>query len=365
MKIGIDISSIVYGTGVSDYTSSLVSALINTYDEESFTLYGGSLRKYGALQSFSESFGEEVVKKLWHMPPKVQSLLFNQWHVPIEFFAGKLDVFHSWDWYTPRTRKAQLVTTIHDLSAIKSDITTNPEIVSSHQKSLSWIKKEAKHIIAVSESTKQDIMAILGIEEAKISVIYEAMPKAHEINPSSQDMERVQQKYHLRKPYFIMVASQEPRKNMGRTIKAFEPFAAEYNLVLVGNEGFDVINSTSYLIKTGYLNSLDLASLIRGSQGLLYPSLSEGFGLPILEGFFHKVPVVTSAVSSMPEVAGAGASYCDPLKVESITKAIHNAINARHSLVEKGTKQLQIFSWEKAAEQTMAVYRKVYRESFV
>lgn len=362
MKIGIDISSIVYGTGVSDYTSSLVEALVENYDQESFTLYGGSLRKYSVLQSFGDTFGDGVAKKFWHLPPKIQSLLFNQWHLPIESFAGQLDVFHSWDWYTPRTRRAQLITTIHDLSAIKSDGGTHPEIVSAHQKSLTWIKKEAKHIIAVSESTKQDIMAILGIEEAKISVIYEAMPKAHEINPSNQDIQRTQQKYHLGKPYFIMVASQEPRKNMGRTIKAFEPFAAEYNLVLVGKEGFDVIDSTSYVIKTGYLNSLDLASLIRGSQGLLYPSLSEGFGLPILEGFFHKVPVVTSAVSSMPEVAGDGASYCDPLKIESISKAIHDAIKTRHSLIEKGTKQLQVFSWKKAAEQTMAVYRLAVKD---
>lgn len=360
MKIGIDISSIVYGTGVSRYTANLCEALISEYPKEEFTLYGGAFRQSQDLKKFGEKFDASVTKKYALLPPKIQSFMFNQLHVPIEALTSRLDVFHSWDWYTPQTKRAALVTTIHDLSAIRYPQDTHPEIVAHHKKSLAWIKKEAQMIIAVSQSTKKDIIDLLGIDPDRIEVVYEALPSEQEITPTKESLQKVKSKFKINRPYIVLVASQEPRKNINRAIKAFTPLAKTHDLVLVGKAGFDVINSEAFVIKTGYVTGEELAALYRGSKGLLYPSYYEGFGLPILEAFFHKIPVITSNLSSLPEVAGKAASFCNPMQTESITQAIISALKQSKTLTLKGTEQLKKFNWKKAAKQTMDVYKMAY-----
>lgn len=356
MKIGIDISAIVFGTGVSRYTQNLCQSLIEAYPTETFVLYGGSLRKKKILEAFAQNFSQNVMQKMNHLSPTIQSFLFNQLHLPIEPFTGKLDIFHSWDWYTPAIRHGSLVTTIHDLSAVLYEADTHPSIVAHHRRSLAWIKKEAVKIIAVSESTKRDIMRILSIPEKNIEVIYEALPREQQIKPSQEEIKETSAKYNIQRPYVVLVSSQEPRKNITRAINAFEAFSKTHDLVLIGNKGYDRIESKSFVKKVGYVDSHSLACLYRGSEALLYPSYYEGFGLPILEAFFHQTPVIVAKVSSMPEVAGQAASYCDPFKTSSIVQAIQHALTNRQSLINEGIKQLSKFNWQKTAAQTMAVY---------
>lgn len=360
MKIGIDISALAYGTGVSRYTSNLVRALVNYFPNEHISLFGGSLRKLSALKQFRQEMGNKVGSNLYYLPPKVQSVIFNRLQLPIEPFIKDLDVFHAWDWYIPSTTTSALVTTIHDLSALKYPNQTHPEIVSHHRRAAKLIRKHAKVILAVSQSTKQDIVDLLQIDPDKIEVTYEALPVEQQLKPTQDQIKFIKKTHQLDKPYFIIVASQEPRKNINRMIEAFKPFAKTHQLVMVGNKGFDSIANAKYVVQVGYQNSLDLAALYQGSQGLLYCSISEGFGLPILEAFYHQIPVITSNLSAMVEIAGNAAALANPLDFTSITKAVRQAIDQKQDLVVKGTKQLRKYSWEKVATATMQAYKMAY-----
>ena len=357
MKIGIDISSIVFGTGVSLYTSNLVKSLAKYHPEHDYTLYGGSLRGMKKLKLFADS-SPKSKNKLFSIPPKIQSFLFNQLHFPINTFTSNLDIFHSWDWYTPKVKKAALVTTIHDLSALKYSKETHPEIVRKHKQSLKWIQKEASAIIAVSNSTKKDIVNLLKIDPQKIHVIYEALPEEKKIKVTTNDRKKTLKKYKITKPFFISVASLEPRKNLKKIIKAFSDFDNDYQLVLVGRSGYDNIPDAKGLIKTGYVSETDLACLYKESQALIFASLYEGFGLPILEAFYHHTPVVTSNVSSMPEIVGDAGVLVDPLSIDSIKKGIKQAISNKDKLVKTGKQRLEKFSWKQVSDQTIKVYLK-------
>ena len=160
----------------------------------------------------------------------------------------------------------------------------------------------------------------------------------------------------------LSVSSFEPRKNLGRIIQAFSSFDDEYQLVLVGKSGFDKIPDSKGIIKTGFVSGEDLAALYKASKCLIYASLYEGFGLPILEAFYYGAPVVTSNVSSMPEVAGDAAVLVDPLSTSSIEEGIRKALSDSDSLIRKGKQRLEKFSWKEVADKTIKVYQLANRD---
>lgn len=359
MHIGFDISSLPYRTGVSRYTSNLVQAIVGEYDQDNYTLFGSSLRQGKVFSDFAHELENSPERRFFPIPPKVQSIIFNKLHLPIEMFTGKLDIFHSWDWYTPGTKKSKLITTIHDLSAIKYPQYTHPDIVRHHRQSLAWIKKEAAVIIAVSFATKKDIVEILNIPENKVHVIYEALPNENKIAVTKKDVQDVAEKFSITKPYFLTVSSQEPRKNVRRSIEAWKSFAKDYQLVVVGRSGYAPQPSQAGVIQTGQINDHELAAIYQGASCLLYPSISEGFGLPVLEAFYHQIPVITSNTSSLPEIAGKAAALVNPLEVGSITEGIKEALDHKQKYIKAGTQQLLQFNWQKAAKQTHDVYQSV------
>lgn len=360
MLIGWDISSIPFGTGVSRYTANLVKAVIHRFPQEMYTVFGASLRQKSSFIAFNKTLPPSVRKRIYPLPPKLESVLFNQLHLPIELFTGRLDIFHSWDWYTPKVLSGKLITTIHDLSALKLPQDTHPDIVAHHKQALLWIKKEAAAIIAVSQATKTDIVELLNIEEKRVHIVYEALPIEHRVKINKENVKKVLKKYSITKPYMLIVASQEPRKNFARMIQAWEIYQKDYQLVVIGKPGYGTITQKPGMILiNSLLNGQEIAALYAGASCFLYASLYEGFGLPILEAFFHKVPVVTSNRSSMPEVAGNAAVLVTPTDTDAITNGIKKALNQKQTLIKKGVQQLTQFSWEKAAKETMAVYQSV------
>ena len=173
MKIGIDISQIAYGnTGVSNYLSNLVRKVVKN-EEHEFILFFSSLRR-----NLPTEFGNEVKRvnvriKRIKLPPAALDLLWNRLHIiPIEWFIGKLDFFISSDWTEPPTKKAKRATIIYDLIVFKHPEETDQKIVSVQKRKLNWVKKESNIVFCISESTKKDIVQILGVAEDKIKVIY-------------------------------------------------------------------------------------------------------------------------------------------------------------------------------------------------
>ncbi|MEK7112326.1 MAG: glycosyltransferase, partial [Patescibacteria group bacterium] len=228
MKIGIDISSVIYGTGVSHYTEKLVENLLKIDKDNRYKLFGGSLRRKGELDSFTGSLSGSFESKIFPIPPTLADLIWNKFHLlPIEKLIGDVDVFHSSDWTQPPS-KAFKVTTIHDLAPIRFPKLTHPKILSAHKRRLEWVKREADRIIVPSEATKKD-MEFYGFNTGNVRVI----PEASIITPAAPaEVARIKQKYNISGKYLLSIGT-NPRKNIGRIIKAFDLVRAGEHLKLV------------------------------------------------------------------------------------------------------------------------------------
>jgi len=357
MKIGIDISQVVYGTGVSIYTKELVKSLLKVDHENEYILFGGYLRRKGDLTSFVSSLAGRFQTRLIPFPPVVANLLWNRLHIlKFEDIAGKIDVYHSSDW-AQAPSDAFKVTTIHDLAPFKFPRLTPKSIISAHTARLKWVVKEVDRVIVPSFSTKADLVE-LGIEERRIRVIYEA-PGAYFKPQSDLAINKVLKKYKIPGNYVLSVGV-GGRKNIERIIKAFELVRPGKNLVLVLVGRREGMKEDERGIRyVGQVADIELATLYSGAEALIYPSLYEGFGLPILQAFACGCPVVTSNISSMPEIAGDAALLVDPYSVESIQEGIKRALAGKKGLVKEGFNQVKHFSWEKTAIETLSVYREV------
>lgn len=369
MRIGIDISQIVYGTGVSCYTRDLVGALLKVDEKNRYILFGGSLRQREILEEFIKSkLSNKCQGKVFPIPPTIADLLWNRLHIlPIERLINKVDVFHSSDWAQPPLKKAKGVTTIHDLSFLRWPESVHPKVLEAQKKRLGWVKQEEIEIIAVSKSTKSEIVDLLKIPSEKIHVIYEGVSEdiLNFNKPVANDSEikKIKSAFKIIKPFIITYGSQAPRKNIARVIKAFKIFNKEneFQLVIVGDYR-PVERLTKNVVVTGFLPREQMIGLFFQASMLAFPSVYEGFGLPILEAMACGCPVVTSNISSMPEVAGEAAVLVDPLSVEGIAEGIKKASENRVDLIKKGYEQIKKFSWEKCARETLEIYQKVLKK---
>ena len=347
MKIGIDISQIVYRTGVSTYTENLVKNLLKIDKENEYLLFAGTLRrKQDVLKVFPQT-------GVFPIPPTLADLIWNRMHIiKVEKLIGKIDVFHSSDWTQPPT-KAFKVTTVHDLIPLMFPKYVHPKIVSVHKRRLEWVKKEVDRVIVPSEATKKDL-SLLGIAGGKIRVIPEA--PVHSIS-KRKSVDEVKRKYKIRTKYLLAVGL-SPYKNTERIIKAFDLVGGgkDLKLVVVGRSNFVDIKERRGVLFVGSVPDTELSALYTGAEALVFPSLYEGFGLPVLDAFNCGIPVVTSNISSMPEVAGAAAELVDPYDINSIAEGIEKVLRGPKGFIEKGLARVKDFSWEKTAEETLKVY---------
>ena len=354
MKVGIDISQIVFaGTGVATYTRNLVENIVKQDQKNEYVLFGSSLRQQKILNDFLPNINH----KIFPIPPTVMETIWNRFHIlPVENLIGKVNVFHSSDW-TESPSKAKKVTTVHDLIVYKFPKSSDPGIIAAQKRKLTWAKKEEAAFIAVSKATKKDIVEILGVPEEKITVIYEA----------ARDIFKKSNKKNSDKPYILAVGTREPRKNLDRLVKAYESLnLKDVDLVIAGKFGWGP--STSLRIKSsvkvlGYIPPEKLVDLYSNALCFAYPSIYEGFGIPILEAFNCECPVITSDISSMPEVGGNAAIYADPLSVSDIAEKLRFVLELSQSkckvLIQKGLDQAKKFSWEKAAQETIKIYESL------
>jgi glycosyltransferase involved in cell wall biosynthesis len=342
MNIGIDISSIAYGTGVSDYSYDLVSNLLLHAKEEVIKPFGFSLRRR------TQILNKLPQAQVYPVPPSALDFLWNKLHlIPVEKIVGDLNVYHSSDW-TQAPSSAKKVTTVHDLSPFLYPQEMDPLVVDVHKRRMKWVVKECDKIICVSQNTANDMQRMFAVDPKRIAVIYEALPSRFLIKP----------RLSKHKNYLVTIGARQPRKNTGRLISAFLKHKDKYNLpskLIVIGENAKVYDHPS-IIYTGYVSDQEMVDLLAGSDAFVYPSLHEGFGLPILGSFYHKVPVITSNTSSMPEVAGEAAVLVDPYNEEAIAVGIATALKQKESLIEKGLQQLSKFSWTQTASQTLDAY---------
>jgi glycosyltransferase involved in cell wall biosynthesis len=355
MKIAIDISQIIYGTGVSMYTRNLVEALLKIDSTNEYVLFGGSMRRHGELENIAKSFKGNFTPKIFAYPATFADLVWNRLHkLPVEKLIGPVDVLHTSDWSEPPT-SAFKVTTVHDLYPFKFPKLVHPRILDVHKRKMFWVLKESKAIIVPSESTKADVVS-LGAKESIIRVIPEAPSQAKR---TTKEVNEAKKKYGIRGDYVISVGA-TPLKNTKRIIEAFHLARSgrDLKLVLVGRPSNLKIEEQRNVRILGHVPSEDYGSLLTGASALIFASIYEGYGIPILDGFACGVPVVTSDTASMPEVAGDAAVLVDPYSKESISEGILKALKGPKGMIQKGLERVKDFSWDKTAAATLNVYKE-------
>lgn len=312
------------------------------------------------LPKESDSFQYKVFgpKKLW-----------TQFALPLKLtFGSKLDIFFSLGHYGPRFSKIPYAITIFDLSYLHFPKLFNKDDLFQL---VNWSKysiAKSRHIFAISESTKSDIIKNYKVDQSKITVTYMGYNQKLFKPQSKSDIDLVKTKYKIEGDYIIFVGTLQPRKNIERLIEAFVGLQSEtLKLVIVGRKGWMYnqifekvkdLNIENKVIFTDFVPELDLPSLISGAKAYVLPSLWEGFGIPVIETQACGTPVVVSNTSSLPEIVGDSGVLVDPASTKSIKEGIEKILKNptfASELSEKGLKNAQRFSWSKCAQQTLAI----------
>ncbi len=304
------------------------------------------------------------------MPQARHPILFYLW---FEFSVGRLlnqakpDLFYSPDGFLSLRTDVPSVPVLHDINYehYPQDL---PRLALWYYKHYTPLfLKKASQVLTVSEFSKQDIVKTYGTDPNKIDVVYNGADKAYrKLNDAEKNS--VKQKYSNGKDYFLYVSALHPRKNVKRLLEAFDQMkdssGAGIKLVLVGpsyfknNEMMDAYQKMKYksdVIFTGRLEVDELCKVVGAAFAMAYASYFEGFGIPIVEAIQCEIPVITSNVTSMPEVAGDAALLVDPFSVDSISDAlmkIYKDEKVRIDLIGKAVQRKDLFTWDRTAELT-------------
>ena len=338
IRVGMDISQIAHPGGVANYTLNLSKHLLENKELDMIFFYSSLRKPYRGKLKKVKSF---------RLPPTLFEVLFNKVrNVSIERFIGAVDIFHSSDWAQPAA-KAKKITTYHDLTPLKYPQWSHPKIVAVNKARLKLVESEVDMVIAVSESTKKDLLEVSNIPENKIVVIYEGVNEIFKPQ-SSVEVENFRKKMNLPDKFILSIGGVGERRNL----KAVKEATKGYHLVITGQT-------------IPWLPDEDLPLLYASAEVLLYPSFYEGFGLPILEAMAIGTPVITSNVSAMPEVGGDAAIYVNPKNINDIKEKLEKVMKdekLKSSMIQKGFIQAKKFSWQKCAQQTAQVYKQLYED---
>jgi glycosyltransferase involved in cell wall biosynthesis len=319
------------------------------------------------------SFENHLVGDLWLLG-----------YLPVRLRRLAADVYHGPAVFLPLVKLGyRTVVTIHDLVSFLFPRTV-PRKYAVYMRLMTRLAvRSADRIIAVSGATKDDLTRVLRVPDEKVVVIHEAVAAEFATPPGPEGVEAVVRRYGIRRPYCLFVGNLEPRKNLSRLIEAFGLLRARGlvtpvamvppQLVLVGTRGWlyhgiyaavEAHGGAPDIVFTGYVPPADLPALYAGAACFVFPSLYEGFGLPVLEAMAAGTPVVASRVGAIPEVAGDAALLVDARRPAELAEAIEAVLtdatlSAR--LVARGRVRARRFTWDAVARETLAVYEAVHQ----
>lgn len=381
MNIGIDARLLHNNTGIGQYTRSLFFEFAQHYQQEDtyYLLYD---------KEFQEITGYNQDDDVTSFPPGFHvitahcktRILWTNWHAPRLLRRQNIDIYHGvCNFELPVRKVCRYVVTIHDLVPLFF-----PDLVP--WKHLLFFKlfmkraaKTADIIITDSEHSKQDIVHYLSIPEEKIRVIYLGYEPQHHKDNEQRTLQDVLSHYGISQLYLLFVGVIEPKKNLERLIEAFSllrqnsPPGKELQLVIAGGKGWlsenlyrkvQELHLDKQIIFTGFVPDDDLPYLYTGAEVFVFPSIYEGFGLPVIEAMAYGVPVVTSNVSSLPEIAGNAGILVDPKNPEAICDGITEVLShpqKKEQMKHDGLVRAQRFSWKRTAEETYRVYQEAYQ----
>lgn len=363
-------------SGIGYYTENIIRSLIELDPNDDFSIVGNLFASNSPKKlNISPNAHNYDYKLIRYLPGKVWNQLIKRRMLPPVnvLFRDTPDVMVNFDFVRlPVSSKVKSLTVIHDLAFLHY-----PEFVQS--RNLARLKKfvplaieKSDRIVAVSESTKQDIVKSYKVDPQKIDVVSNAVN--HKVFFPQKLKLETQKKYRLPNNYILFIGNIEPRKNIHGIIEAFGKLPVKlqetHPLVLVGGKGWNdeaiksALNKSGakqHITMVGYVDDQDLAQVYAGAQIFVFPSFYEGFGLPVLEAMACGTPTITSRVSSLPEVGGDAVLYVDPKQSSTIVDAVKKLLldtTLQGQLVKKGITHSKKFSWEQSAGQMLHAIRK-------
>lgn len=385
MRIGINARCLqTENTGLANYAINLLINLLSISPLEEYYLFSPRQEKRLSLKAYLRQgpSGDRCHEVLsWPITLKSGSLVsqfikvfWEKFYLTHELNRYQVDLLHDPSFSLPFNYQKPKILTVHDLSFLRFPAAFTARTYFYHKLFLGKVIEMADIVIAVSENVKQDIKEFYRTKDKKLRVIYEGVNDIY-LEPDDCGMNgKASNKFTAGKPYILSVSAMNPRKNIPRILKAFSLLKDRHKdllLVLVGRKAWgcadiektvNELDLNGRIIFTGYVDDNTLRCLYKNSLAFLYPSLYEGFGLPLLEAMACGTPVITSNISAMPEIAGQAALLVDPFNHCQIAEAIESIlVNApvRNELIRQGKERLKCFSWRRAAEQTLEVYRSL------
>jgi len=366
LRVGLDARLLAYRrAGIGNYVLGLLEGLRQIGQEDRLVVL--TSRKHDPADPALAGLRRRVLLT----PPHHR---WEQVGLAVELARLRLDVYHQPDFIPPLRRRFPAVATVHDLAFLRQPDLLTPES-RRYYGQIGAAVRSAERTIAVSQCTRRDLIDLVGAPPERVEVVYEAA--AAGFRPQSAErVAAARRDRGLPGEYFLFVGTREPRKNLPRLLTAYARLAeadAAPDLAVVGSPGWlagELESRAASLAIERRVHWLvgvpgsELPALYAGAVALVLPSLYEGFGLPVLEAMACGAPVVCSDAGSLPEIAGGAAVLFDPTDVGAIADAMRRVWrepSLRDDLRGRGRERSAAFSWRRAADETLDVYRRALR----
>ncbi|MDO9184263.1 MAG: glycosyltransferase family 1 protein [Bacteriovorax sp.] len=378
MRIGFDAKRATHNfRGLGNYSRGLIEGLLKYYPSEELLLYSPPVQNIRGSEWLNSLPKKAIIKTPHTFLESKMPSLWRSFSIAPDLKKDNLDIFHGLSHEIPYGLKGKLpfkkIVTMHDLIYLRyPQFFPLLDRVVYNQK-FKYAAKNSDLVIAICEQTKLDLIELLGVNEQKIKVHYQSCsPIFYQLFESSA-LDKVKMKYNLKKPFILNVGAFEERKNQLTLLLAYAQIEAlvEEDLVFVGQgkkykeQVISKAKDLNLSHRVHFLDSVpfqDLPAIYQSSKLFCFPSLFEGFGIPIVEALFSKIPVITSKGSCFPESAGADSIFIDPLSESSIANAIRNVLSSEElqkSMITNGFLYSQRFHLQESTKQLLDIYHQV------
>jgi len=374
VRIGIDYTAAVNQTaGIGRFVRSLVRAVAAIDHDNEYVLVHAAPNPGRVVDA---PIADNVSTRQLRLRERYLNVIWHRLHapIPVDLFAGPLDVFHSPDYVLPPVRRGVRLITVHDLAFLVQPECADERLREFLEQAVPKSAGEADYIITDSENTRNDVICLLDAAPERVFVVPGGVDPSFR-PASAQEVAAVRAEYELARPYLLAIGVIEPRKNFPRLIDAYARFRVrtglQHQLVIAGGKGwlseatYDQAERSAFqsdIRFTGYVPERYLAALYTGAEVFAYPSLYEGFGLPVLEAMACGTPVVCANTSSLPEFAGDAALLVPPEDLDAMADALEQACvdtDVREDLRTRGAKRAASFPWERSAAKLVEIYEQV------
>lgn len=372
MRIGIDVSAVTTRpTGVGTYIREIL--------RESQRLATADMQFLGLSTGMGEKDTRALAGLARHRHLRVPTrLMYRCWNTLgapcADGLLGGVDVYHATNFFLPPVKSARRILTVYDLTFLRHPEWCSPKIVGPFSKSVRAHVHAADAVLTCSEASKRDIVELLDCAPEKVTVAYGAADAIFAPQERALAAQRVLERQGIEGPYVLFLSTVEPRKNVDGLLAAFARLvdAVPHTLVLVGAEGWNQEPVANMIARhelerrvrhVGYVRDRnDLPMLYTAADAFVLPSFYEGFGIPVLEAMACNCPVVTTRRASLPEAGGEAAHYVDPEDPDNIAAGIRKVLLTpayADELRAKGLRQAAQFTWARAAETVLGLYREL------